>query len=465
MLMKPTLAGLLAISLLPACGGDKSPPPGFGVDTDAGENSEQGNSAGSITAGSRPEGEVPEVEYGSGSNVAGVEDRGANCGLPDLASFSELEEQPLLPDPFLSFDGTRITDKLSWTCRRAEISAHVQEYELGPKPAPPEQVESELGDGVIDVTVEDAGESISFSATITLPEAGDEPYPAMIVLGGQTALDTEGNISGQGVAMIDFPHDEIAEQAGGQSRGQGLFYDLYGSDHPAGALTAWAWGVSRLIDALEKTPEANIDTTRLGVTGCSRNGKGALVVGALDERIALTLPQESGAGGSALWRMAEVHHQQWLDAGMMPDYADVQTLSHAANENVWFRQSFGQFGSAVERLPFDHHMVMGLLAPRGLLMVNNTEQYWLDREGSHFGAVFAHSIWEALGVPENMGGSQVGSSTHCADVPSLQLEHVAAYVKKFLLGDDTADTEVLYTDGGFSDVSEDWIDWETPQLE
>jgi hypothetical protein len=42
---------------------------------------------------------------------------------------------------------------------------------------------------------------------------------------------------------------------------------LYGSGHSAGALTAWAWGVDRVIDALEATPGAGIDPKRVGVTG------------------------------------------------------------------------------------------------------------------------------------------------------------------------------------------------------
>ncbi len=48
-----------------------------------------------------------------------------------------------------------------------------------------------------------------------------------------------------------------------------------------------------------------IDPTRLGVTGCSRNGKGALMVGAMDARFALVVPQESGSGGVASWRVSE----------------------------------------------------------------------------------------------------------------------------------------------------------------
>ena len=418
----------------------------------------------------RPGGEVPVVEYDTGPNVASVEDRGQNCALPELPGFADLEAQPRLPDPFLSLStpeapGARIANKVDWTCRRAEIAAQAQAYELGPKPPRPKNVSGSFDGSALTVTVDDGGPQIQFSATLTPPATGEGPFPAMIVLGGSTALDEQGTISGQGVTLIQFPHDQIAEQQGSQSYGKGLFFDLYGATHSAGALVAWAWGVSRLIDALELTPDANVDTTRLGVTGCSRNGKGALVVGALDERIALTLPQESGAGGSALWRMAQVNHQKWVDAGKTPDYADVQTLSSAAGENAWFRRTFSQFGSAVDQLPFDHHMLMGLVAPRALLLVNNTDQYWLDREGSHFGGVFARSIWQSLGIPTNMGGSQIGDSSHCSDVPALQLEHVAAFVQKFLVGDPSVDTDILYTDGGYADVSAEWVDWATPALQ
>ena len=62
-------------------------------------------------------------------------------------------------------------------------------------------------------------------------------------------------------------------------------------------MTAWVWGVSRIIDALEQTPEAKINFNKLAVTGCSRDGKGALMAGAFEPRFALTIPQESGSGG------------------------------------------------------------------------------------------------------------------------------------------------------------------------
>lgn len=96
----------------------------------------------------------------------------------------------------------------------------------------------------------------------------------------------------------------MAEQTSGASRGVGQFYDLYGVNATASSMTAWVWGVSRIIDMLENTPEARINTNKIAMTGCSRNGKGVLMAGAYEPRIALTIPQESGSGGDACWRLS-----------------------------------------------------------------------------------------------------------------------------------------------------------------
>jgi len=396
--------------------------------------------------------------------LAGAECVEAGCDIPPLPGYSELPVIHLLPDPFLSMDGSRIEHRDDWDCRRAEIAAQVQEYELGPKPAPPQNVAGSFTDGLLNVKVADEGREISFAAEIEYPPTGSAPFPAMIILGSRTGLDATGTISGQGVAKIYLQNDDIAEQKDSGSRGKGKFYDLY-PEHPAGALMVWAWGASRLIDALEQTPGANIDTRRLGVTGCSRNGKGALVVGAFDERIALTIPQEPGAGGASLWRMADDNQQAWIDAGRVPEHGAVQTLAQIVTENVWFRDSFKQFSTTATKLPFDQHMVMGLVAPRALLMVNNTDMYWLDRQGSHLAAVAAHDIWAALGVSDRMGAVQRGGSPHCSEVPQPQLDAVAAYVAKFLVGGGIQATGEVFTDGDFPDLRDSWIDWQAPALE
>jgi hypothetical protein len=390
--------------------------------------------------------------FSSSSSHPITENSTANCVTPPFINFGELPEIAQLPNPFITMDGTALTEKQQWPCRRAEIAAQVQHYELGEKPAAPSQISGTINNEKISVTVYEHGEEISFDATIILPTAGTAPYPAMIGI-GDSFLNNE-ELSKQGIAIIQFPNNFLGEQQNGQSRGKGKFYELYGSAHSASAMTAWAWGVSRLIDVLQMQGNKLIDTNRLGVTGCSRNGKGALVTGALDERIALTIMQESGSGGAASWRISDAQ----LAAGQ-----NVQTLRQIVTENVWFTDQFKIFSEAANKLPFDHHSVMGLIAPRGLLVIENTSMEWLGNQSTYTTAVVAHEIWKALGVSDNMGVSQVGGHNHC-QLPASQQPEVNAFVQKFLLNDASANTQVQKTDGTFPVELSRWVNWATPEL-
>ncbi|WP_250463307.1 cellulose binding domain-containing protein [Microbulbifer litoralis] len=412
---------------------------GFGA-VSGGGSSSSSSSSGSSSSGS--------------GGSSGGENSGRDCAVPSMPSYSQLPDIGSLPDPFRSMSGTDITSRDEWTCRRAEISAQAQHYELGEKPAPETASVSGSGNGSgITVNVSAGGNSISFNASISLPTTGQPPYPAMIGMGGSN-LNNDA-LRNRGVAVINFPNSEIAEQLDGGSRGQGKFYQLYGSSHSAGAMSAWAWGVSRLIDALEQTPGSDIDPSRLGVTGCSRNGKGALIAGALDERIDLTIPQESGSGGAAAWRVSDAQRA----AGQ-----NVQTLSQIVTENVWFRDSFSQFSNAATRLPFDHHEVMGLVAPRALLVIENTDMEWLGNESTYTASVVAREIWHALGIPDHMGVSQVGGHSHC-QFPSSQQAELDDFVDRFLIGSGSANTNVVRTDGNFSVDRGRWVNWDTPALQ
>lgn len=95
--------------------------------------------------------------------------------------------------------------------------------------------------------------------------------------------------------------------------------------HSASAMTAWVWGVSRIIDVLS-VPGVGINLSAIGVTGCSRDGKGALMAGAFEPRIALTIPQESGSGGDACWRLS---HFEKTSGSQVQDAVEIVT------ENVW----------------------------------------------------------------------------------------------------------------------------------
>jgi len=257
------------------------------------------------------------------------------------------------------------------------------------------------------------------------------------------------------VAIITFNVDDIAQQVSTASRGIGKFYTLYGQNATASAMMAWAWGVSRIIDALEMTPSTKIDTTRIGVTGCSRDGKGALVAGAFDDRVALTIPQESGSGGTDCWRLSDALFANGLVT---------QTASEIVQENVWFSLSFDTFANtSVNFLPVDHHMLAGLIAPRALFVIDNIGYDWLGPESSFGCMKTAHRIWEALGAGDNMGFSQSTNHLHCS-FPSEQQGVLNAFVNKVLLGQ-TTNTSIEETAGNYTfDVPGVWDPWSAPQL-
>jgi len=341
------------------------------------------------------------------------------CSIP--STFPSPNSQKLT-DPFKFFSGAKVTTQAEWACRQQEISAALQAQELGTFPPKPSTVTATGSATSLSITASEGGKSVSFSVSIKKPSSGSAPYPAIIAYGGASIPVPAG------VATITFNNDQIAAQSGQSSRGQGKFYDLYGKDHSAGALTAWAWGVDRIIDGLELV-DTGIDPKRVGVTGCSRNGKGAMVAGALVKRIALALPQESGSGGAACWRVSDAEKS----AGK-----NIQTGSQIVGENVWFSRNFNAFSNKINTLATDHHELAALIAPRGLLAIENDID-WLGPVSTTACMRAAKQIYAAVGVPDNMGFSLTGGHNHCS-FPSSQQTELSAFINKFLLGQTSANT-------------------------
>ncbi|EMD92651.1 carbohydrate esterase family 15 protein [Bipolaris maydis ATCC 48331] len=364
----------------------------------------------------------------------------AACAVP--STFPSTANSKL-PNPFKFFDGRSVVTKEDFACKNKEVSAALQNQELGDFPKKPSTVTASFSGSSLSITSSEGGKSVSFSVSIKKP-SGNGPFPAIIAYGAPSIP-----IPSQ-VATITFNNDEIAQQQSQSSRGKGKFYDLYGSSHSAGALTAWAWGIDRIIDALEATPGAGIDPKRVGVTGCSRNGKGAFVAAALVDRIALGLPQESGSGGAACWRISDSEKAKGKN---------IQTSSQIVTENVWFSPRFNAFSTRSNTLATDHHQLAGMVAPRGLLVIEN-EIDWLGPVATTACMKAGRLIYRALGVPDNMGFTGSGNHNHC-QFPSNQQADLTAFINKFLLNQ-SANTNIEKGPSG-ADVAT-YIDWTAPTL-
>ena len=364
-----------------------------------------------------------------------------NFRVPEMPAIDKLPEITTLPDPFAWADGSgRSTDFKDWERHRFEIARQLQHYELGMKPVvSKDSIEATLINDTLRVVVHENGETLLLTAPIKYPE-GNGPFPAIIGIGRPTGSLPVQLFDKRRIAQITFNFTQVMSHT--QKRGNEPINRLYPDQTDMGAYCAWPWGISRLIDGLEKVgKKSRIDLSHLAVSGCSFAGKMALFAGAFDERIALTIAQEPGGGGVDAWRVSET-------------LGNVETLGRTSY--AWFLESMRQFaGKNVNRLPIDHHELAALIAPRALLVLGNTDYEWLAEESNYVSCQAARMVWKAFGIEDRMGFSIQGGHMHCM-LPKSQYPEVEAFIDKFLLGKTDVDTFVTKADM-FEDV--DYLKW------
>jgi hypothetical protein len=101
----------------------------------------------------------------------GKEDTASDCTKPPLPAFSELPSIPYLPDPFTKANGSRISTREEWRCRRAEIRAMLEHYDVGEKPGKPSTFKATLQGNTITIVVGEGTNTFNMTATINRPMA------------------------------------------------------------------------------------------------------------------------------------------------------------------------------------------------------------------------------------------------------------------------------------------------------
>ncbi|HEY3607278.1 MAG TPA: cellulose-binding domain-containing protein [Pseudonocardiaceae bacterium] len=389
-------------------------------------------------------GPFPALAAGGLALTAPVEDAGAGCPVSLPAS---VPANAKLPDPFTRLDGTRITAKADWTCRREEILQLAEKFIYGTKPAKPAGVTGTVSSTGITVNVTDQGKSAGFSASVQLP-SGTGPFPAVVVLAGLGA-DT-ATILASGVAVINYDPMQVGKEGTPRNAKQGAFYSIYGSSSSTGLLMAWAWGVSRIIDVVQQSGGSILRADAMGVTGCSRFGKGAFVTGVFDQRIALTMPIESGTDGVPILRG-------------VPGESGAQPLGEAFGEQPWVGDAFTSFTGSPNNLPVDTHEMVGMVAPRGLFIMENPHIDWLAARSGSVAALGGAEVYKALGAGANISyWSDVQNATHCAVRPEWQAP-LRQSLQKFLLNTGNPPATFRISSLKAGDLSQ-WRDWQTPTL-
>lgn len=232
------------------------------------------------------------------------------------------------------------------------------------------------------------------SATLRLPKGIDKPVPVMIMISWDMAIEQYWSImSEQGWGLCIFNPNAIQPDSGASLTDYLIGLVNKGNWRKPddwGAIGAWSWGVSRLIDFLLTDNRINPDG--IGLSGHSRYGKATLFATAFDDRIKIAFPSDAGSLGT---KMNRRHWGQDLENSAIP------------SEYHWMAGNFlkwcgplvpGQYlPRKVELCPVDAHSLVALCAPRPLFFNGGTKSQWSDPYGIYLTMAEATPIYEFLG--------------------------------------------------------------------
>jgi hypothetical protein len=336
-----------------------------------------------------------------------------------------------LPDPLVLANGKPVRDPKTWNeKRRPEIVRLFEENEYGRTPGRPADMTFDVfdkGTPALDGKAVRRQVTVFFSRDhngpkmdllLYLPADARKPVPVLLNISftaNSSTVDDPGikpgeiwnardkkrvpastgrsfgklNVAkflaeGIGVATVYYG-DIDPDFPGGVPYGIRALYLKPGQTEPApgewGAVSAWAWGLSRALDYLET--DKGVDAKKVAVTGVSRLGKTVIWAGAHDPRFAMVIASCGGEGGAALSRR---------------NYGE--TIAHLVEPTRFpyqFAANYQKFAGHADQLPVDAHMLVALMAPRPVLLQTGNTDKWSDPKGEFLSAVAAEPVYKLFG--------------------------------------------------------------------
>ncbi len=404
--------------------------------------------------------------------------------LPDMPGVDQLPNRPAMPDVMTLNNRRQVKTLKQWDERRAQMKRTLEYYAVGLAPPPPGNVKGVevssqmLMDGKVKYRLVHLTfgphESLSLDIGIFTPATGG-PFPALVSPSGtppgarplpmlpnganqghnQDVLLVTGPVSAEEAAaneqrMARFFHPRTAEQIAesNPALAHGFAFVTFNNNDcgedttlrlpdgswayrttrffPAyphydwGLLRAWAWGASRIVDYLVTDPA--IDKNKLIITGVSRTGKAALIAGAFDERWAMVAPVASSGGGTPAYRYS----------GSVPDRGGKEGLTEMVRKYPnWFSPNLHQFWGQPDKLPFDEHWFIALVAPRPLISLEGDHDQNVNLNGVYQSLLAARPAYAFFHASDKLG---VSFANRPHGMVQGDWDALLAFADKFLLG-------------------------------
>ncbi len=376
-----------------------------------------------------------------------------------VSNYDESKVAPYtLPDPLTAANGTKVRDAKGWAARRAEILRLYETEIYGRIPPNAPKVVWRIGDtdpGAREGAsimkrvigrIGDGADAPEIKVTVHTPAAAKKPVPIILLVnfgggpppppgapargGPPSDPPAAADILARGwgyatVGYLDIQPDRadtfnlgvIGRTLGAQTTPDPAKpAGMKPRDDEWGTISAWAWGVSRIIDYFES--DTAIDARRIAVFGHSRLGKTVLWASALDPRIAVVFSSCAGEMGSSLAR------RDWGE-----------TVDDMAQNFPWqFAGNFQKWPGRWNDMPVDAHMLVALSAPRPVFVTGGTTDQWADPVGEFLSLVAAGPVYRLLGKKD------VGATA----VPALDTPLIAG------------DLGYHYHTGGHTATPADW---------
>lgn len=299
----------------------------------------------------------------------------------------------------LTFENGDPVTRDNWPQRRAELKAILEKYSYGITPDMPYTVSGTVTDRddaayagkvcfeKVEICLETNRGKFCFPVEFYIPKTSKKP-PLFLHIAFRPVPDRYipvEEITDNGFALAVMVYKDVVNDnlMGDFSDGLAAYFGVTGhrGKDEWGKIGMWAYAASRVLDYITEC-RSDLDPEKVAVIGHSRLGKTALWCGALDERFAAVISNNSGYGGAASSKKGKGER--------------ITDFLHWGSWD-WFCETFKDFVDSEDSKPYDQSFLSAMIAPRLLCVGSAVMDSGADPEAEFLTTLHASKVWELLG--------------------------------------------------------------------